>query len=429
MPEPLRRVAYLDAGAGLAGDMFLGAALDAGLNPAVLEEMIASLGLPGVRLRSERVFRQGVAAVHVRVEESPERQRAGDHGPLRRLPEVLRLLERARLPEEVAVAAARAFRRLAEVEGRIHGCPAEEVHFHEVGAVDSLVDVTGAFVAVHTLGLTEIYASPVPLGSGMVETAHGRLPVPAPATLALLEGWPVLPGGPAGEVITPTGALILRQLAGEWRPCPPLRLLAVGCGAGSRDEPDRANVTRLLIGESAAAAKGSDEPQPALQPLLGGVADEEVVVFEANVDDMTPEWCGHLIEALMLAGALDAAVSPLHMKKGRPGWAVTAVAAPDAAERVARVFLKESTTLGLRYRRQRRVCLGRRFQEVEVAGQRIRIKVGLLGEERLNLSPEYEDCRRAAAATGLPLKEVYALAQAEARRPEHAKPSNGSEEC
>jgi uncharacterized protein (TIGR00299 family) protein len=400
----------------MAGDMFLGAAIDAGLDPAVLEEVIGALGLAGVRLRVERVRRQAVSAVRVRVEE--RRESRGQ--PARRLPEVLDLLARSHLPAAVAEEAAQAFRRLAEVEGRIHGCAPEEVHFHEVGAVDALVDLTGAFMAVRALGLAEVYASPVPLGSGSVETAHGRLPVPAPATLALLEGWPVTPGGPAGEVITPTGALILRRLAGEWRPCPSMRLAAVGCGAGSRDEPGRANVVRLLIGEEIGA-----QPAPAeVAPLLpGGVREEEVIVLETNLDDMTPEWCGHLIEALLAEGALDAAVTPLQMKKGRPGWMVTAVAAPETAGRVARRFLGESTTLGLRYRRQRRVCLDRRILEVEVAGQRIGVKAGFLGGQRLNLAPEYEDCRRAAAVTGLALKEIYALAQAEARRqqPEQAE--------
>ncbi|MDI6871652.1 MAG: nickel pincer cofactor biosynthesis protein LarC [Bacillota bacterium] len=424
MPEP-SRVAYLDAGAGLAGDMFLGAAIDAGLDPAVLEETIAALGLEDVRLRVSRVLRRGVSAVHVQVEQAPVRG-GGTCGagrqPARRLPEVLAALGRSGLPEEVVAAATGAFRRLAEVEGRIHGCRPDEVHFHEVGAVDALVDIAGAFMAARALGLVEIYASPVPLGSGTVETAHGRLPVPAPAALALLEGWPVLPGGPPGEVITPTGALLLRCLAGEWRPCPPLRPVAIGYGAGSRDDPDRANVTRLIIGEAAAAAASGQEGTAALLP---GADDEEVVVLEANLDDMSPEWCGHLLESLLLAGARDAAVTPLLMKKGRPGWAVMAVTTPETAGQVARVFLKESTTLGLRYRHQRRVCLARQFREVEVAGQRIRIKEGFLGGRRLNLAPEYEDCRRAAAATGLALKEVYVRAQAEALR---QALDNGSEQ-
>lgn len=421
MPEGGRsgevRIAYLDAQGGLAGDMLLGAALDAGLDPAVLDGGLAALGLEGIHLRVERVQRQGLSAVQVRVEGAEGSGRSPDT-PARRLPEVIGLLARSGLPGEVVTAATAAFRRLAQVEGRIHGCAPEEVHFHEVGAVDSLVDIVGAFLAFRALGAMQVYGSEAPLGSGTVRTAHGTLPVPAPATLALLEGWPVLPGGPAGEVITPTGALLLTELCGAWRPCPPLRVGAVGYGAGHRDDPGRANVARLLVGEAVPAgrgrAAGSRGPDTA-EPLLPGVRDEEVVVLEANVDDMTPEWCSHLMEALLAAGARDAAVTPLQMKKGRPGWLIMAVADPVRAQDVGRVFLKESTTLGLRYRRQRRVCLGRRFEEVEVAGEKVRVKVGLLGEERLNLAPEYEDCRRVAAATGLPLKEVYALAQAAVR--------------
>lgn len=415
MPEE-RRIAYLDAGAGLAGDMFLAAALDAGLDRAGLEEAVTSLELGQVGLRVEEVLRGRIRALHVRViDESAGSTTTGEHHSARRLPEILSLLDRSGLPAEVVEPAARAFRRLAEVEGRIHGCPPEEVHFHEVGAVDSLVDIVGAFYARWALGLAEVYASPVPLGSGTIRTAHGLLPVPAPATLALLGGWPVIPGGPDGEAITPTGALILRELAGEWRPCPALRLKATGCGAGSRDDPGRANLFRLLIGDVPDSEADSGRTAGA-QPLLAGAEDEEIVVLEANLDDMTAEWCGHLMEALFAAGARDAAVSPLQMKKGRPGWLVMAVATPAEAVGVARAFLRESTSLGLRYRRQRRVCLARRFIEVEVAGERVRVKVGELGDERLNLAPEFEDCRRAAAASGLPLKEVYLLAQAEARR-------------
>lgn len=416
MPERTRqpRLAYLEATGGLAGDMFLGAALDAGLDPAVLTEGIAALGLTDIVLKVERVRRAGIGAMHVRVEESGGPSGGQAPPPLRRLPDILELLAGSSLPRAVIEAAGDAFRRLAEVEGRIHGCDPADVHFHEVGAVDSLVDITGAILAANALGLSEIYASPVPLGSGTVATAHGVLPVPAPATLALLEGWPVLPGGAAGEVVTPTGALLLRCLAGEWRPCPPFRPLAVGYGAGSREDPGRANVTRLVIGE----AFQEQEPAgpPANNPLLSGVEDEEVVVLEANVDDMSPEWCGYLIETLLAAGAWDATVTPLQMKKGRPGWSVAAVAPPAAASEVARAFLRESTTLGLRYRRQRRVCLKRRLFTVDVAGQSVRVKEGFLGGERVNVAPEYEDCRRAAAATGMALKEVYTLAQAAARR-------------
>lgn len=414
------RIAYLDAQGGLAGDMFLGAAIDAGLDPGVLQETIAALGLSGVRLEVERVFRQGIAAAHVRVvgshETEEQRGESPGHGPVRRLPEVERLLADSRLDPEVKMAAAAAFRRMAEVEGRVHGCAPEEVHFHEVGAVDALVDVAGAFAAVQALGLRTVYGSPVPLGEGTVRTAHGILPVPAPAALALLEGWPVLPGGGAGELVTPTGALVLRQLAGDWRSCPPLRPLATGYGAGSRDDHGRANVVRLVIGEELSSAR---------EMLVPGAADEEVVVLEASVDDMNPEWGAYLIETLLAAGARDANLTPVVMKKGRPGLSVQVVVDPERAQAVAGVFLRESTTLGLRYRYQRRLCLDRRFVDVAVAGKTICVKVGYLGGERMNVAPEYEDCRRVASSTGLALKEVYALAQAEVRRVEML--DNGSE--
>ncbi|MGE5509412.1 MAG: nickel pincer cofactor biosynthesis protein LarC [Chitinophagales bacterium] len=413
--QPGTRIGYLDAGGGMAGDMFLGAAIDAGFPLEQLEEVVRALGLGEVRLRAQRVLRQGVSAVHVAVE-------AGEEHHARHLPDILRLLEGSGLPEEVVTGAGAAFTRLAEVEARIHGCLPEQVHFHEVGAKDALVDIVGAFLAKRFLGLEALFGSPAPLGSGQVRCAHGLIPVPAPATLALLHGWPVIPGGQPGEMVTPTGALILRQLTGEWRPCPSFQLEKTGYGAGTRDDPGRANVFRLMIGTVTGPAGGSNPGGEALGdvtgrvPLLEGVADEEVVVLEANLDDFSPEWCGHLIERLLVAGALDAFASQIQMKKGRPSLLVSALAAPERAAQVADAFLRESTSLGIRYRRQRRLCLSRDWVQVEVGGAAVRVKAGFRGEERLNLAPEYEDCRKAALATGLPLKEVYALAQAKARQ-------------
>jgi uncharacterized protein (TIGR00299 family) protein len=286
---PGTRVGYLDASSGLAGDMFLGAAIDAGCSLSELEEVVRALGLTDVRLRATRVLRQGVSGTHVAVE-------TGHDHHARHLPDILRLLEQSTLPGEVVTAASAAFVRLAEVEARIHGCRPDDVHFHEVGAKDALVDIVGAFAAKRALGLEKIYGSPVPLGSGQVKCAHGLIPIPAPATVALLEGWPVIAGGPEGEMVTPTGALVLRQLAGEWQPCPPFQLEKTGYGAGTRDDPGRANVFRLLVGTvahqvEAVGAPGdpettrADEPTPA--PLLEGASDEEVVVLEANLDDFS----------------------------------------------------------------------------------------------------------------------------------------------
>lgn len=371
------RLAYLDAFSGISGDMLVGALADAGADTGELCAALESLGTGG-RFRFERTLRGGVAATkfHVQVE---------GPGPRRHLTDVLRLIGNSRLPEQVKQNSLKVFELLGAVEAAIHQVPVERVHFHEVGAVDSIADVVGACVGFELLGIEEIHCSPVNLGGGTIETSHGTLPVPAPATAALLKDKPVYSEGPAVELTTPTGAAVVVALAAAFGPMPAMTLRAIGYGAGTRELPGRPNVLRLLVGEDNRA------PEATL-----------VTVLEANVDDSTPEVLAYALERLLEAGALDATLEPLWMKKGRPGLLLRVLARPEDQEGLAEIVFAETSTLGLRlYRAERRVR-ARRTVEVEIPAGKVRIKVSEDGR----FAPEYEDCRRLALASGKPLREI-----------------------
>jgi uncharacterized protein (TIGR00299 family) protein len=373
------RICYLDAFSGISGDMLVGALADAGAG--ALGDGLAALGM-GASYRFEKTLRGGIAATRFHVE-------GGEGHGHRHLSQILDLIGKAALPERVKQNATAVFQRLAEVEARVHQVPIERVHFHEVGAVDSISDIVGACLGFELLGVDEIRCSPLNLGSGTVETAHGVLPVPAPATAALVEGKPVYARGPAVELTTPTGAAIATTLAASFGPLPPMRISATGYGAGARDFPEHANLLRVLIGE----ASGSSEATT-------------VSVLEANIDDSSPEVLGYAMERLLDAGALDVTLSPIFMKKNRPGTLVRVIARPEDQERLAALLFAETTTLGLRiYPAERRVQ-ARRTVEVQTPHGMVRVKVS----EEGNFAPEYEDCRRLALAAGVPLKQILAAA-------------------
>ena len=314
---------------------------------------------------------------------------AGGEPVCRHLPDILALIEAAALPARARANAVRVFRRLGEVEGAIHQVPLEEVHFHEVGAVDSIADIVGACLGLELLGVEAVYSSPLNLGSGTVASEHGRLPVPAPATAELLRGFPVYARGPEVELTTPTGAALATTLAAGFGPLPPLRLSAVGYGAGAGDFREHANVLRVLIGEATAATEA-----PA------------VAVLEANIDDSTAELLGYAVERLLAAGALDVTLTPLVMKKNRPGTLLTVLARPEDQEALARLVFQETSTLGLRIYTAERRLQARRVVEIETPRGKVRMKVS----EEGHYAPEYEDCRRLAEASGAPLQQIIAEA-------------------
>ncbi len=371
------RLGYLDAFSGISGDMLVGALVDAGADPTELCAALDSLGT-GARFRFERVMRGGLAAIKFQVE-------AEGSGPWRHLGDILRLIADSGLPGRVKHNASKVFERLGAVEAAIHQVPVERVHFHEVGAVDSIADVVGACLGFELLGVEEIHCSPVNLGGGVIQTSHGTLPVPAPATAALLKDKPVYAEGPTVELTTPTGAAVVAALAAAFGPMPAMTLRAVGYGAGSRELPGRPNVLRLLVGED------NRVPEATL-----------ISVLEANVDDSTPEVLAYALERLLEAGALDATLEPLYMKKGRPALLLRVLARPEDQERLAEIIFAETSTFGLRlYRAERRVR-ARHSIEVELPEGKVRIKVSEDGR----FAPEYEDCRRLAAASGKPLRDI-----------------------
>ena len=384
------RFAYFDCFAGAAGDMIVGALLDAGLELEALQEVVGTLELGGYSISADRVHRAGLAGtkfdVHVEQAEQPPRG----------LREVESIIDSGRLPGDSAEHAKAVFRRLAQAEAKVHGQQVEKVHFHEVGAVDSIVDIVAATAGLALLEVDEVHCSLIPLGSGTVQTAHGALPVPAPATAELLAGAPVTAGPgptPGGELTTPTAAALLTTLARSFGPVPAMRLEAVGYGAGSRQAGEVPNLLRVLLGSADQAGQV-----------------DTVVELSANLDDCTGEVIAAALERLLRAGALDAWCTPIAMKKSRAGWMLSALCAPADVAKLEAILFAETTTLGVRRRVCRRSKLSRRWVTVETPYGPVRIKVGCQGQRELTASVEFADARRAAEAHGVPVKEVMAAA-------------------
>lgn len=384
------RWAYFDCFAGISGDMTLGAMVDLGLDPTALEQVLRSLGFSSFRLEACRVAKGGLTGVKVDFAVEGEQ-------PARSYAEIVSLISGAGLSQPVQDLSLRMFHLLARVEARIHGQPLEMVHFHELGAADTILDLVGVAFGVEALGLTRAFVSPIPQGWGMISGAHGRLPNPAPATMELLQGFTVYGTDLPGELVTPTGAVILKALEAESEPCPPLRLGKVGYGAGSRDLPGHPNLLRLYLGE----------PLPRSAGLR-----EQVLVLETHIDDMNPELYDSLMSSLFAAGALDVTLASIQMKKNRPGVRLTVIAPLTARESLLERLFLDSTTLGVRVQEVERVA-ARRWQEtISTPYGELPVKVMEYGGRRRVL-PEYEACRQLAEKTGLPLIEVYRLVERE----------------
>ncbi|HKW00198.1 MAG TPA: nickel pincer cofactor biosynthesis protein LarC [Vicinamibacterales bacterium] len=400
-------VLYFDCFSGAAGDMVLGALIDAGLPVDKLREALGSLGV-GHELRVSKVLRAGVSATHVQVVEVAHAHEHGhthshhhehSHGH-RSLDEIAHLIGHSALSDAGKARAVGLFRRLAEAEAAIHQMPVSEVHLHEVGAVDSIIDIVGAVFALEWFGITDIVSSPLNVGSGTVEIAHGRFPVPAPATARLLAGVPMYGSEVQAELVTPTGALIVSDYARAYGPMPPISVRAIGYGAGTRDFARTPNVLRVVIGERVDVDVTSSDGQA-------------VVKIECEIDDMSPQLFGPVSEHLLTAGALDVFLTAVQMKKGRPGTLVTVLAPVGLRETLCDVLFRETTTIGVRFERMWRETLERRWVDVAVEGGSVRIKVSGRRGEILNAAAEFDDCLRVANATGRPVKEVQGEAMAE----------------
>jgi hypothetical protein len=362
--------------------MLLGGLVDAGLDADALRAEFAKLGLEGVELEFEKTLRSSISGTNLTVKV------AHDHSH-RSLSKIEQIISSSSLRDSVKERSIRIFRRLGEVEAAIHNVSVEKVHFHEVGAWDSIADIVGACIGFDLLGIEKIYCSALNLGSGTVKAAHGVMPVPAPATAALVAGVPTYSEGPEAELTTPTGAAIVTTLAEGFGPMPAMRISASGYGAGDKDFKGRANLLRVLVGETTAAAEAT-----------------EVYVIEANVDDMSPQVAGYVRERLLDSGALDATFTPVFMKKDRPGFTVSVLAKAEDRERLGELLFDETTTLGVRmYRAERRV-LERRWETVETPYGAVRIKIGSENGRDRNFAPEYEDCRQLALERKVPLKDV-----------------------
>jgi pyridinium-3,5-bisthiocarboxylic acid mononucleotide nickel chelatase len=429
------RIAYLDCFSGISGDMFLGALVDAGIPATLLEETVRALGVEA-ELKIGRVSRAGIHATKVDVyshgEQDLPREACREHGhkrdhgraspahghspqameqhsqtqsgspsgelgpekhPGRGLEEIRRIISQAKLGDSAKRRAIEIFDALAIAEARIHQVSTNQVHFHEVGAVDAMVDIVCAAVGAEALAVDELLASPLNLGSGTVRCTHGTFPVPAPATLELLKGLPVYSSGVQAELVTPTGAAIVKTLVGRFQPFPPMKVDRIGYGAGTRELPEQPNVCRITVGEA--------QPEHAAQPF-----EETITVLEANLDDLNPQIFGYVMDRLLEEGALDVFGTTVQMKKNRPGTRLTVLCRPRDASRLSHLLFRETTTLGVRQRQEKREVVDRRWVTVPTEWGDVRMKVASTNGSVTNYAPEYEDCRRIARERRIPLKHV-----------------------
>jgi uncharacterized protein (TIGR00299 family) protein len=419
------KIAYLDCFSGISGDMVIGAFLDIGVDFHALEGELRKLDLRGFELRQSRVVRTGIAAtkfdVVVGAGTAPKGKsrshhqadsRAGSaghkhfHGEAthRSLDEILRMINASTIDPTAKKLAGKIFDRLGNAEAKVHGIPVERVHFHEVGAVDSIIDIVGSAICFGWMGFEKVVASPVNVGAGFVDCEHGRMPVPGPATAELLKGIPVFSAGPEAELTTPTGAAILSTVASEYRRLKDFKITSVGYGAGSREFKELPNTLRILVGEEPAVGEISSIP-----------GDETVSVIEANIDDMNPQIYGYFLEKALAAGALEVFVTPVQMKKSRPGQWLTVICEPGKVDALTQMIFAETTTIGVRIHACERRILKRSFESIDTTFGKVRVKISRLNGIVLNAAPEFDDCQRLAQDKAVPLKEVLAEANAKIR--------------
>ena len=375
-------IAYFDCPAGASGDMILAAFLNLGLPLDHLQSELSKLAVDHYHLETAPTEKHHLAATQFMVHVDHQHHH-------RTLADIRNMIQQSTLSEAVQQKAVAVFEKLGAVEGRIHGVPADKVHFHEVGAVDSIVDIVGACIAWEYFGLNQVWCSPLPLGSGFIKAAHGRLPLPAPATLALLEGVPTYGSGVETELVTPTGAAVLTTLAGNFGPRPAMTVVKTGYGAGSRDLPDRPNIIRLTLGETQA-----------------GLKIETLMIGETNIDDMNPEIYPYVLQKLFDAGAMDAWLTPIQMKKGRPAVTLSFLCPPDVCDDLTKIVLTETTTLGVRTQEIRRGCLPRTLDTIDTEFGPVSVKV-VEKNGRIEKIPEFESCRQIAENTGRPLRDIF----------------------
>ncbi len=387
------QIAYFDCFSGISGDMILGALIDAGLDLHQLNEELKKLKMGGYTLNAKKTTRRGIAGTRFSVDAD------NDHVE-RHLKDIEKILDHSDLGEDIKDRSKAIFRELADVEAMIHNKNPGEVHFHEIGGLDSIIDIVGSLLGLKLLGIETVYASRIPVGTGFVECDHGTLPLPAPAALELLKGIPIYASGIEMELVTPTGIVILKHVAKSFGVIPEMRIHQIGYGAGSRDL-NIPNLLRVWIGES----KEKREYE-----------EDEVILVETNIDDMNPEFFGYTSEKLLERGAFDVFMTPIFMKKNRPGTLFSVLISPDTLDEMLSIIFAETTSLGIRIHRLERKKLPREILTVDTTFGCVRVKVSRVGEEIRNISPEYEDCKEIAATQGIPLRKVYEDAKTAVRK-------------
>jgi len=388
------KIVYFDCFSGISGDMVLGAFVDAGLDINFLKEQLAQLHLHGYEISAAKVNRAGISGtkVHVIISHKDTHTTHHHHNSDLNLSGIKTIIENSNLHQDIKRDSIRIFQRLAEVEAKVHNTSPEKVHFHEVGAIDSIVDIVGAVIAIRQLGIQKIYFSPIPTGHGYTKCEHGTFPVPAPATAELLKTQLLKSVDIEKELTTPTGAAIITTLGEGLRTTPEMRILQIGYGAGSSDNPTVPNLLRVLIGEA-----------------IPNTASDEMWIVETNIDNMSGEVLGYVMEKLFEAGAVDAYFTPIQMKKGRPGIIISAIVAESSLSAVELVLFNQTTTFGIRKYKVVRTILSREFKEVDSQFGKIKVKIGRYNGDIKSFSPEYEDCKRIAEERGIPLKQVYSI--------------------
>jgi pyridinium-3,5-bisthiocarboxylic acid mononucleotide nickel chelatase len=387
------KTVYFDCFAGISGDMTIGALLDAGVDFDALKNQLATLALSGYELSVEKVKRSGIAATKFNVKVEEEKQ------PARKLADISEIIHNSPLSESVKARSMGVFEKLAIAEAHVHGTTVDRIHFHEVGAVDSIIDVIGAMIGFELLDIENFLASPLRVGFGAIQVAHGVMPVPAPATAELVKGLPVYAGEIEGEFVTPTGAAIVAALCESYGTMPMMQIERIAYGAGTRNPKGFPNALRIVIGEVEEGAQQIEEAQT-------------VVVIETNIDDMNPQAYGYVMDKAFALGALDVFVTPIQMKKDRPAVMLTALCERKNFEALVSLILSETTTLGVRYYEAKRRTLARQIEEVETAYGKVRVKVARLGNRTLHFQPEFEDCAKIAEKTGISLIEIQSAASA-----------------
>lgn len=384
------KVAYFDCFAGISGDMILGALIDAGLDIENLKIELSKLGVDGWRISSEKVVKNGISGTKVKV--ITEEQHAHRH-----LKNIVQIIDDSSLDDTIKNDSKAIFERLAEVEAKIHNTTPDKIHFHEVGALDAIIDIVGAVAGITLLGIEKIYSSKIHVGTGFVDCAHGKIPLPAPATVELLKGIPIYSTGIENELTTPTGAAIISSLAEQFGANPSFQILSTGYGAGSRDL-NIPNMLRLMIGEI----------------VENGFDSDVATLIETNIDDMNPEFFDYVIERVFKAGALDAYITPIFMKKNRPGSMLSVLCPSDKQDNILEIIFTETTTLGVRIQRVERKKLQREIKTAKTKYGDIRVKIGFLDNRVKSIMPEYDDCKTIAEKLNIPIREIYEEARTSA---------------